>query len=112
MLKNILVDAVNYKVELTDEILVVDGQEAGAEVDYNLGVIKIRNEKAIGDGVRAKILMHEVMHALLHERGMIESAADERLVDELSAGIVNLVRTNPALVEFITNEGEQNFSEG
>lgn len=101
MLKNVLVDAVNYKVELTDEVLIVDGQEAGASVDYNLGLIKIRSDKTVGEGVRAKILMHEVLHALLHERGMLEASNDESLVDELAAGFVNLIRTNPALIEFI-----------
>ncbi|MBR3746339.1 MAG: hypothetical protein IKP64_10315 [Selenomonadaceae bacterium] len=107
MLKNVLVDAVNYKIEPTDEILIVDGQEAGAEVNYNLGVIKIRNEKVIGSGVRAKILMHEVMHAILHERGLFEASADEQLVDALAAGVTNLIRTNPALIEFITKNGRE-----
>ena len=37
-MKNILVDAVSYRIEPTDEILILDGQEVGATVDYNLGV--------------------------------------------------------------------------
>lgn len=45
--------------------------------------------------------MHEIVHALLFERGMPEAAADEELVSELAAGFVNLVRANPQLVEFL-----------
>lgn len=108
MLKNVLVDAANYKIELTNEILIVDGQEAGATVEYNLGLIKIRNDKVVGEGVRAKLLMHEVMHALLHERGLVEASEDEQLVDALAAGVINLIRTNPALVDFILKRSELN----
>ena len=101
MLKNILVDAVKYRIEPTNEILLVDGQECGANVDYNLGLIKIRNANVVGEGVQAKILMHEIFHALLHERGLIEASDDEQLIDALASGTINLIRTNPALVEFI-----------
>lgn len=106
MLKNILVDAVNYKVTPTDEILIVDGRECGATVEYNLGLIKIRNDKVVGEGVQAKLVMHEVIHALLHERGLFEASDDEQLVEALAAGIVNLIRANPTLVEFILRKAD------
>ena len=108
MLKNILVDAVNYRIEPTDEILILDGQEVGATVDYNLGLIKIRNNNVVGEGVRTKVIMHEAIHALLHERGFFEASNDESLVEGLAAGVVNLIRTNPALVELITNRNRFN----
>ena len=110
MLENVMVDAVNYKIEQTDDVLIVDGRECGANVDYNLGLIKIRNNDVVGGGVRGKILMHEVMHAMLYERGMFEAADDEQLVDALASGIVNLIRTNPTLVQFILQGSDKNVA--
>lgn len=101
MVESIQIDAVIYRVEETDDVLIIDGSECGASVDYNLGLIKIRDGKAVGRGARAKFLMHEIIHAVLHERGMFEASANEELIDALAAGLVNLVRENPRLVNFI-----------
>ena len=101
VLTNVMIDAVNYKIEPTDEVLICDGRECGATVDFNLSTIKVRNEDTVGEGKQAKLIMHEVMHALLYERGFYEEAENEELVDGLAAGLVNLIRANPKLVEFI-----------
>lgn len=99
MIKNVMVDAVNYQVEMTDETIIVDGQVCGGEVDYNSALIRVGN--VMGEGAKPKVLMHEIFHALLHERGLYDESNDEKLVDELAAGTVNLIRANPALVNFI-----------
>lgn len=101
MIENVQIDAVIYRVEETDEALIIDGRECGASVDYNLGLIRIRNDKAVGRGARAKFLMHEILHAVLHERGMFEASENEELIDALAAGLVNLARENPRLVSFM-----------
>ena len=48
--------------------------------------------------------MHEVVHAILHQRGLYKASDDEELVDELAKGFVNLIRQNPKLVNFIKGE--------
>ncbi len=102
MLKNILIDAVNYRVEITDERIIVDGQECGADVDYNLALIRLSDK--VGEGIKAKFLMHEIFHALLNERGMFEDSRNEELVDELAAGTINLIRENPKLIDFLRGD--------
>ena len=47
--------------------------------------------------------MHEVVHAILNERGLNEKAENETLVEELAKGFVNLIRQNPKLTDFIKN---------
>ena len=80
----ILVDAVTYQVIKTYDRLIVEGQECNATVDYNTATIRIsQNADKIGEGNRAKVLMHEVVHAIL--------------------GFVNLIRQNPKLIDFIKN---------
>ena len=102
MPEKILIDAVNYQVMLTDETLIVDGLECGAEVDYNAATIKFSNRAdKIGSGAKAKVLMHEIVHAILHERGLFEESENEELVEEFAKGFVNLIRQNPNLIEFI-----------
>ena len=101
MLENIIIDAVNYRIKETNEIIVHEGQECGAMVDYNKALITIRNDDILGEGAKAKTLMHEVVHAILHERGMTEESENETLVNELAAGIINLIRYNPKLILYI-----------
>ena len=98
---SVIIDAVRYAILRVKEPLILDGRICNAVVDYNTAQIKILEGGNIGEGNAAKLLMHEIVHALLFERGMPEAAADEELVSELAAGFVNLVRANPQLVEFL-----------
>ena len=102
MIKSVMVDSVNYEIEMTDETLLVDNQKCGADVEFHKALIRISNE--IGEGAKPRALMHEIFHALLHERGLYEESDNEKLVDELAAGVINLIRANPALVEFIIQD--------
>lgn len=108
MVEKILIDAVMYRVIQTQDLLIVEGKECGAEVDYNAATIKISNAaEKVGDGSKAKVLMHEIIHAILHERGLFEESENEELVEELAKGFVNLIRQNSNLINFIT-EGIKN----
>ena len=102
MIKNVIIDSVNYTVEMTDDVILLDNQKCGAEVEYHKAMIRISND--IGEGAKPRFLMHEIFHALLHERGLYEESDNEKLVDELAAGVINLIRANPALVEFIIQD--------
>ncbi len=101
MPESVMVDAVRYAIMRVKEPLLLEGRECNAMVEYNTAQIKILEGRNIGDGNKAKLLMHEIVHALLFERGMSEAAANEDLVSELAAGFVNLVRANPQLMDFL-----------
>lgn len=79
----------------------VTKRECNAMVEYNTEQIKMLDGGNIGEGNKAKLLMHEIVHAILFERGLTEHAGDEELVSEFAAGFVNLVRANPQLMEFL-----------
>lgn len=101
MVESVMVDAVQYRVEQDGDTIVVDGQECGACVNYDGALIRIRDPASLDVGAQAKTLMHEIVHAILFERGRREEFANEELVDALASGFVNLVRQNPDLIEFI-----------
>lgn len=101
MPESVMVDAVRYAIMRVKEPLLLEGRECNAMVEYNTAQIKMLEGGNIGDGNKAKLLMHEIVHALLFERGMSEAAVNEDLVSELAAGFVNLVRMNPQLMEFL-----------
>lgn len=101
MIKNVMIDAVKYNIEVTDGIIVSDGEECGADVNFSASLIRLSSK--IGEGAKPAFLMHEIFHALLHERGMYEEIKNEQLMDELASGVINLIRYNPDLVDYLTN---------
>lgn len=100
MIENVMVDAVNYKIQLSDGPIYISGNEAAGYTDFNVGIIDLRREAALSNG-GARLLMHEVIHALMYERGLKDDTYNEQIVDTVAAGVVNLIRQNPDLVRLI-----------
>lgn len=98
--KTIQIDSVTYDVEMSDNPLVLDGQECLGTIDYNNGLISLNSEK-VGYRVLPKVLMHEIMHGIVVERGITIKGDEENIIDELAIGIINLIRQNPKLINFI-----------
>lgn len=106
MIKNVQIDSVNYRIEETDTPIIIDRHECGGGVFYNESLIKVGN--FLKGDAKTKVLMHEIIHALLYERGMTEASADEILVEELAKGVLNLIRSNLNLIELITTGADTN----
>ena len=106
MIKNVQVDSVNYRIEETDTPIIIEHKECGGGVFYNDALIKVGN--FLKGDAKTKVLMHEIIHAILFERGMPEASEDEILVEELAKGVLNLIRSNPNLIELITNGADEN----
>jgi len=100
MVDNVMIDAVRYDVEVVDGPLVGNGQDCAGVTDFNEAKIQLRTEAAASGGV-ARLLMHEVIHALMYERGLKDDTYNEQVVDAVAAGVVNLIRQNPDLVRLV-----------
>ena len=98
MIDKVLIDSVWYNVEETDEPILVDGIQCGGKVEYNLALIQLGKEYS-ARGLH--ILMHEVVHALMHERGISDEHNNEEVVEALAKGIINFIRGNKTLIEEI-----------
>jgi hypothetical protein len=44
-------------------------------------------------------IIHEVIHAMLHDSGFAAEDHEERIINALSHGLVQLVRDNPELIK-------------
>ena len=102
MIENVQIDAANYRVTQTDETIIVGGAVCGGEVDYNAAHIRLGN--VLGESAKIKVLMHEIFHAMLYERGISDEFQDEDLINALASGTVNLIRQNPALIKFLRGD--------
>lgn len=100
MVENVLIDAARYAVEIIDGPLVGNGRDCVGVTDFNEARIQLRKEAALSGGA-ARLLMHEVIHAIMYERGLTEDTYNEQIVDTVAAGVVNLIRQNPDLVRLI-----------
>lgn len=99
-MESILIDGVRYTIEHTTERIIVDGKECGGECDYDKCRIRI-SDATIGGGRVPVTLMHEIVHAMLFERGLYEEADNEGLVEAISKGIVYLFSHNNGLESYI-----------
>lgn len=69
-------------------------------IHFNDTAIYIIREQS--DSVKVVFLFHEILHGILHQRGQVKADEDEGLINALSYGIVELLRHNPELVEYVT----------
>lgn len=96
---SVMIDATRYAIETTNEKIILDGRECSGDISYWGG--KIRVDASTGDTVKQQILMHEIVHGIMYSRGLGDYRTDEKLVEQLASGFINLIRTNPELVRCI-----------
>lgn len=100
----VLIDTVIYKIEQTNEPITINNEICLGDVCYDTATIRLNSKY---QNRELQTLMHEVVHALIYERGLSdELRSNETLVNEMANGIINLIRNNPDLIEYI--KGEKN----
>lgn len=100
--QTVQIDSVRYSITYGNNPVIVGGQQCLGVIDYNNGTIEIDISKT-GENVLPKVLMHEIVHGILEERNIQDFLGEhtELIVDNLAMGIINLVRQNPKLIDFI-----------
>jgi len=99
ILKSVRIGSMDYKVELTGEVILVDHKECFGSIDYNNKVISI-NSKIQGIQNQEVTLLHEIFHAITNERTFsYENNSDETITEELARGLHQLIKDNPKLFE-------------
>lgn len=104
MISSIKIDTAVYSVSTTQRPIIVDRRECRGSCDFEKNEILIMESS--GESRKKTTLMHEIMHALAHERGIDLSRADseETFCDEIGRAFLQIVRDNPDLVEYIKKE--------
>lgn len=103
MITKVKIDTVIYDVEVTAELIIVDGRECKGSIAYDENKIKISN--SIGAGQAKVTLMHEIMHGMIFERGIsLKESSEETSVDELGKAMLQVIRDNPQLIELLNSD--------
>lgn len=98
MPKKIRISGVDYIVELTDVPICLEHKECYGCVDYDSGRIRISTSGEISDAHRCITVLHEMLHAILADRDVsTEDDGEEKIVDQLSRGLYQVIRDNPGI---------------
>lgn len=100
MLNSVIIDSVIYKVERVENPIVLDGKLCLGSIDYINSKIELAKEHE-GTSAEIKTLMHEIIHGIMEERNLRQIEDNENFIDSFAAGVINLIRYNPNLVEYV-----------
>ena len=91
-----IIYAVGIVKRLEDE-----GQALWGCTDYPKTKIKI--SKGINKQKQIQTLIHEIVHAAMHEAGLDEQCNDEKIVNPLGLVLYQVLNDNPELLEQFTD---------
>ena len=91
MLKEIKIGGINYHVQIVERLQ--DNSEAvWGYTDYKMTTIFI--DKDLNSQKQNQVLMHEALHASLHEAGLDDICNDEKIVNPLGNILYQLIEEN------------------
>lgn len=100
--KKIKVDNVTYSVKLKKNLCDNKKRKLLGVTDCKYALIQL-DETAHEDSLTVT-LAHEIAHALLYERNIIEFIPKEHveaITDKLAKGFIQILRDNPGLIVFV-----------
>lgn len=96
MINSVHIGEYDYEVKLQPEIKHDDTEYLGW-VDYGTTVIDL--SLAEHEQLRSQTLVHEIIHVIMHQAGFSDHS--EAVIEALSHGLIQVIRENPELIEFI-----------
>lgn len=91
----IQIGPIAYQIVDVDELYGPDGRRCG---ECDAGKARIRIDTEIDPQVREVTIWHEVFHAILFGAGIPCDQHDERQIDALAYGLVQVMHDNPTIV--------------
>jgi hypothetical protein len=89
------IGSMDYKVELTEKTLGLNGKVCYGTIDYDKHLIQINSEIQDKQG-NEQTFLHELAHGIVRERNLdIEISDEETIVDEIAMGLHQVIRDNP-----------------
>lgn len=95
--KKVKVGGLSYKIEETEEPILVNNQLCYGLADYGSETIKLSTNLQ-SQRVKESTFLHELFHCIFRDR-CIESEDEEYLVDVLSKGLHQVIIDNPEIFE-------------
>ena len=89
------VGSMDYTVELTEDIILVDHKECFGDVNLIKKVIRINKNNQDIQGMQ-ETLLHEIFHGIVYERNFTyDKNDDETITEELARGLHQIIKDNP-----------------
>lgn len=84
----------DYEVNLSEEILVLNGQQCKGTIDYDYHQIKISSGVQDKQG-QEQTFLHEMIHGIIRERNLdVKNSEEESIVEEIALGLHQVIRDN------------------
>lgn len=87
--KSVKVGNIEYKIEITDETLVVNNHVCTGRIEYYKQVIKV--SKDLETDCRFQTFLHELVHAIDEDRDI---DLDEKKTEMLARGLAQVLKDN------------------
>ncbi|CAJ1188821.1 hypothetical protein CPEBRM1_ABPJDJAI_01093 [Companilactobacillus paralimentarius] len=91
MLKEIKIGGINYNVQIVERLQDNDEAVWGC-TDYKMATIFI--DEGLSSQKQNQVLIHETLHASLHEAGLDDICNDEKIVNPLGNILYQLIEEN------------------
>jgi len=105
-LESVRIGGANYAVSFPTRIIDTNDEgkleELWGKVSYGAATIEIVDDGSVEH--RRAIVCHEIVHAILHQAG--HDNHDENHVIALGYGLAQVIRENPALIDYLRGEGD------
>lgn len=100
ILNNVRIGSSDYKVLVSDQVLIVDRSECKGMIDFEFHQIKINNQVQDKQG-QEQTLLHELIHGIVRERNLdLLNSDEETIVEEISLGLHQVIRDNPKMFSY------------
>ena len=96
-METIRIGPIDFKYVESELIVSNDAKQLDGKITYNKQQIEVASPYP--EQYRRLVLWHEIVHGILNLAG--RDCDDEGLIDALAGGIVQVLRDNPQLREFI-----------
>lgn len=94
---SIRIGSMDYKVELVNAPLVLDGKEVCGMIEYMNHTIKVRTD-CNDIQAQEQTFLHEIVHGIIYERNLdIRNSDEETIVDEIATSLHQIIRDNPII---------------
>ena len=94
-----------YSITRTAGPILVENKACCGAITYNQNEIEVLT--ALGKRAEVVTLVHEIVHGITQERGintLIKDESVETFTEEMAKGIIQLIRDNPDLVNYVSGK--------
>jgi len=106
MIDYVQIGPIRYAVHLVEDLHDFDGEgkRHGLDGHIKYGPCELQIEQALNSQRAVQVLWHEILHGIMTGAGLGDH--DEKVIDVLSHGLMDVLQRNPDLIKLTIGNGE------